>query len=248
MDLDSDDVLLSDADEAPEVGAFDDLPPAAPAARKRGRPRGSTTASGARRPSRLSGAAGGSGAKSERLAGVAEMSRLLSKLIGGASVLLAFGLVGAEAAESVAMTAQEASAIATPAARLLSKSRWARQAATLAAKSSDAIDLTLALGAYLMRVYPVIALHQAQQATRGAARNVNMGSPQPVRTDARGANAASGSSAGPATGPAASDPTSYGREPAYIAPYLGLSDADANQFAAWGAGDMAAAVRAATGN
>lgn len=243
MALDSDqvdDVLLSDSDEAPELGAFDDdLPPAAPAARKRGRPRGSGT--GPRRPSRV-----GAG-KSDRLAGVAEMARLLSKLLGGASVLLAFGLVGPEAAEIVAMTAQEASAIATPAARLLSKSRWARQAAALAAKSSDAVDLTLALGAYLMRVYPVIALHQAQ---RGAARNVNMGSPQPVRADASGASsAAQHGQNGGGDAPAGAGSAAYGgREPAYIAPYLGLSDADANQFAAWGAGDMAAAVRAATGN
>lgn len=196
-------ILLSD----------EDTPPAAEAAQKRGRgrPKGSGSHGGTK-----------ASAPGERLAGVNEMADILSKLLGLASVLLAFALVGGDYVQAIALEPGEARDIAEPAARLLRKSRLARQASALALKGSDIVALTTALAGYLLRVWPIVAEIQAQKV--GNIRESRSARPVVRTPEQPGAGAAQ---------PA--NPASNGHS---VAVPFGLSDSDANQFAAWAGGNL----------
>ena len=216
-DEDRDDVLLSDTNEAPEG-----LTAGEPARRKRGRPKASTS--------------GGAAKPAERLAGVNEMADVLSKLIGLTSAILAFAIVGADYAKAVAMTGPEARDIAEPAARLLRKSRLARQASALVTRGGDTVALVSALAGYLMRAGPMVAEIHAQKVGMSSG---HLGASQVIR-------------ALPPTGqPGAAQPASNGHSAAGPNAFAGFSDADANAantFAGWNSADLEAAFRAATSN
>jgi hypothetical protein len=139
VSIDVSELLLDDADAAPSEPLMGDPPK-----RGRGRPRGSTTRKQA--------------PATPRIAGARELAQLLAKLIGGASLVIALALDADEAA----MTPQEANEIAKPAARLLSKSSWAARMLSMTSKGSDWIDLTFAVAAYGLRLYPLIVLRQQQ--------------------------------------------------------------------------------------
>lgn len=223
MDTDDrDDILLSESDEAPSGAA----PAAEPTRRGRGRPKGSGAAS--KRPA---------GERSERLAGVNEMADVLCKVLGLASTLLAFALVGKDYAGAVALTAQEARDIALPGARLLRKSRLARQASALVSNGGDAIALVTALAGYLLRVGPMVAEIHAQKV--GISANGHLATGQVIRPEPQSGQHAASNGHSPANGAASGGGGIAG---------AGFSDADANAanaFAGWDSPDMAALFREA---
>lgn len=203
-------ILLSDTDDSPLAAEAAQNP----AKRGRGRPKGSGTKASA---------------PGERLAGVNEMADVLSKLLGLASVLLAFALVGQDYAKVIALEPGEARDIAEPAARLLRKSGLARQASALVTKGGDVIALTTAVAGYLIRVGPMVAEIQAQRlaAQRGVSRE-----PQSVNPVLRPTPS---TSAGPSAGAGASQPASNGHA---VGVPFGLTDPDSNAFANWSAANL----------
>lgn len=85
-----------------------------------------------------------------------EIARLAAQVFGGSTLLLALWLEAPE----VAMTPQEAQAIAKPAARILARSLWFNQVYAwlmkTAGKDKDMIALLIAIGAYSWRVAPLV--------------------------------------------------------------------------------------------
>ncbi len=96
----------------------------------------------------------------------AELVSTLAKLLGGGTVLLAAWLQ----VEEAAMTPDEAHAISAPLARLLARQKWAKALTKNLSEWSDGFDLVVALGAYGLRVYPLIAIKLEAQARVNSAR------------------------------------------------------------------------------
>jgi hypothetical protein len=174
------------------------------------------------------------------MAGTRELASMLSKVIGMGSILIAV-YVGSDEA---AMTPQEASDIARPAARLLAKTRWAAQLFALTGKNKDWASLTLALITYSVRIWPLLVQRQQQIELQKQAQK--RGTPSGFsREDARvwpgqPAPEAAQSAGQHATG--AADAVS-----ADIAAFAGLGYADPDALAAGAYGDVAAHVRAVSG-
>ena len=229
MSIDVSDLLMDDDDNEPSKPLMGDPPK-----RGRGRPRGATTRKSA--------------PAVPRMAGARELAQLLAKLIGGASLVIALALDADEAA----MTPQEANEIAKPAARLLSKSSWAARMLSMTSKSSDWIDLTFAVAAYGLRLYPLIVLRQQQLDAQRLAQKgrpfghgitpedagVRNGQPQPGAAQsapsANGANGSNGHNAAAANADAIR--------------LAGLGYANPDALAAGAYGDVAAVVRAYPAN
>ena len=219
MAIDVSELLLDDADTAPSSDVSGE-----PVKRGRGRPKGSSTRKAT--------------TTAPRAAGAKELAQLLAKVIGGASILIALVLQADEAA----MTPQEASDIAKPAARLLAKSSLAARMAQLAGRGSDWIDLTLAVATYGLRLYPLIVLRQQQiELQRQQQKRYPFG--QPGSEDARVRPAQPGPAAAPAAQPAGDGPDPA-RAAADAARLAGLGFADPDALANGSRGDLAAAVRA----
>jgi len=85
-----------------------------------------------------------------------------AKLLGGGSVLLAMWLD----VEEAALTPDEASAIADPLARIINRAAWGKMIAKRLVGADDYLALSLALFAYGVRIYPLVAakLNEGQHA------------------------------------------------------------------------------------
>lgn len=80
-----------------------------------------------------------------------ELASMLARMLGGATVLLALWLE----AEAAALTPDEADAIAEPLARILNR-HW-KQAAKRLIELDDYAAVSLAIGAYCIRIAPLVA-------------------------------------------------------------------------------------------
>ena len=236
MSLDVAELLLDESDAQPSAASAAE---AGEPRRGRGRPRGSKT----RSQGSHTGAGTGGGA-SPRVSGARELAQLLSKLIGGASVLAAMFLETPE----LAMTAPEANDIAKPAARLLAKSSAAARLVALAGKSSDYVELTFAVAAYGLRIWPVLVLRQQQielqrQAQKGRPYGVGHTPEDAGVWAAQPQQAAARPSATTNAGQPDSD-AATARAAADAAQFGGLGFANPDALAAGAYGDVAATIRA----
>lgn len=229
MAIDVSDLLLDEADAQPSEPLIGDPPK-----RGRGRPRGSTTrksGAGATATPRMAG----------RMAGARELAQLLAKLIGGASLVIALALDADEAA----MTPQEANDIAKPAARLLSKSSFAARMLSMTSKGSDWIDLTFAVAAYGLRLYPLIVLRQQQlDAQRLAQKGRPFGNG--ITPEDAGVRASQPQQAAAQSGPGGNGSNGHAAAAADAIRLAGFGYADPDALAAGAYGDVAAHIRAAT--
>src|SRR6185312_2852862 len=82
-----------------------------------------------------------------------ELADTFAKLLGGGSVLLAMWLD----VEEAALTPDEASAIADPLARIINRASWGKLIAKRLVGADDYLALSLALLAYGVRIYPLVA-------------------------------------------------------------------------------------------
>lgn len=121
-----------------------------------------------------------------------ELADMFAKLLGGSSVLLAMWID----VEEAALLPQEADAIAEPLARILARSQWGKKASKYLLGADDYIALSIALGAYTLRVYPLIAARVSQN-------RVIRPTTEPVRKTPPGPGGASGVQQQPIT---ATDP------------------------------------------
>lgn len=115
-----------------------------------------------------------------------ELAAMLSKLLGGGSVLLAMWID----VEEAALTADEATAIAEPLARIINRSNMLKPLAKRLLGADDYLALTLALFSYGMRVYPLIAQKATQNRdqSRPAATPVRPPASQPAQQPVRPAS------------------------------------------------------------
>jgi hypothetical protein len=223
--IDVDDLLMDETDDPSFTSeTLTSEPNATKSARQGGR-----RTSSRRKAKRAGGAA-------PSMAGTRELASMLSKVIGMGSTLIAV-YVGSDEA---AMTPQEASDIARPAARLLAKTRWAAQLFALTGKNKDWASLTLALITYSVRIWPLIVQRQQQIELQKQAQkrgNASGLSPEDARVWPVQPTQAASQQPGP-TGSAGVSPD--------IAAFAGLGYADPDALAAGAYGDVAAHVRAVT--
>lgn len=225
MALDVAEILLDDTEE--------NAPPPdreAPSTSRRGRRAGSGATSRKAKP-----------APAPRATGTRELAQLLARAIGFISIPVALAL----AAEEAAMTPQEASDIARPAARLLAKSKWAALLMEYATGSrSDWGKLIFAVLMYGARLAPLMKLRYDQLKAQRVAQQSGVplsgfarSEDAPVRSAQPVAQAASGSG------------NSNGHSPAVAndaARFAGLGLADVDSLAG-GAYSNVAAIVAAVG-
>lgn len=140
--------------------------------KRRGRPRGSG------KPRTHGVSVSASGKQTSAALPTREIARMLARMVGGSTMLLATWL----AEPSAAMTVAEAQAIAKPAARILSRSVWFHRLYTWAirttARDRDTLALLLAIGAYSYRVAPLVA---AKVNDGGGVHNVLLGGIERIR-------------------------------------------------------------------
>lgn len=160
MAADVADILYSDATDAP--GLDDGLgDPADPRGTPPTRPRRKSMGGTSRRRARTGAAATGGAA-----IGARELALMIKQVIGGLSIACALALD----VDEIAMSGEEAQAIARPLSRILLKSSMAGQVLALANKGGDWAALGWASLMYAIRIYPLIIqrqeMLQAQRANR----------------------------------------------------------------------------------